>query len=155
MHFLSSALLSGGSIIDLDVTFFVQMAVFFVAFIILRSLIFKPAITLFEERELRIDGARREAKELEQEAEDKGETFDAEMTKLRLSAGEERDALRAEGKHLEATVLESVRADTQKQLDEAEVKLQSEAAKVRKEMEASVPLLARQIATKLLSREVN
>lgn len=155
MQFLSSALLSGGSIIDLDITFFVQMGVFFVAFLILRSLIFKPAVDLFEERELRIDGARREAKELEKEAGDKGETFDAEMTKLRLSAGEERDALRAEGKRLEAKVLESVRTDTQKQLDEAETKLQAEAAKVRKEMESTVPMLAKQIATKLLSREVN
>ena len=39
-----SAVLSGGSIIDLDGTLFVQLAMFFVAFGLLYVLVFKPMV---------------------------------------------------------------------------------------------------------------
>ena len=69
-------------------------------------------------------------------------------------AGEERDRLRAEGKRLERTVLDRVREETDKQLAEADAQLATEAAKLRNEVKTSVPLLAKQIASKLLDREV-
>ncbi|MBW2465395.1 MAG: ATP synthase F0 subunit B, partial [Deltaproteobacteria bacterium] len=112
MTFLTSALLSGGSILDLDGTIFVQLAIFFIAFFILRELVFKPMMTLFDAREEAIDGARKEAKAMEQEALDKGVTFDEEMRKVRLEAGEERDKLRGEGQRLEREMLDKVRSET-------------------------------------------
>lgn len=154
MQLLSSVLLSGGSIIDLDGTIFVQFGLFFLAFILFRSLFFKPMIALFEAREERIDGARAKAKQLESEASEKGETFEEEMRKVRLQAGEERERLRKEGQRLEKRILEDVRVETQNQQSEAEAKLRSQANTIRKELDASVPVLATQIASKLLQREV-
>jgi F-type H+-transporting ATPase subunit b len=155
MTFLSAALLSGGSIIDLDGTIFVQLAIFFLAFFILRSLVFKPMMQLFDAREEAIDGARREAKELVREAEEKGASFEGEMHDVRREAGEERDKLRAEGMRLEREMLEKVRAETAQTLSAAEEKMQKEADQVRTEMKTQVPLLARQIASRLLGREVS
>lgn len=149
-----SAILSGGSIIDLDVTFFVQLALFFVAFIFLRSLIFKPMLALFEERELSIDGAKAEAKRMEADAAEKGEGFDSSMRKLRLDAGDEREQLRVQGRRLEANVLEKVREETQISLAEAEADLDREAGKVRTEMGKQIPAIAREIAQTLLTREL-
>ena len=127
MTFLTSALLSGGSILDLDGTIFVQLAIFFIAFFILRELVFKPMMTLFDAREEAIDGARKEAKAMEQEALDKGVTFDEEMRKVRLEAGEERDKLRGEGLRLEREMLDKVRSETNQVLEDAEKKMASEA----------------------------
>ena len=144
-----------GSLIDLDGTVFVQLALFFLAFLILRPLVFGPVIRLIEAREDAIEGAVAEAKAMTSEAKDAEEEFEAEMRRVRLAAGTERDRLRTEGKKLEGTVLDKVKADTQKQLADAEATLQREAAGVRKEMETTTPLLAKTIASKLLNREVN
>lgn len=143
-----------GSLIDLDGTVFVQLALFFLAFLILRPLVFRPVIRLIEARESAIEGAVEEAKQMTSEAKDAEAEFEEEMRRVRLAAGEERDKLRTEGKKLEATVLNKVRADTAKQLAEAEATLAKEAARVRKEMQATTPSLAKDIATQILKREV-
>jgi F-type H+-transporting ATPase subunit b len=154
MNLLFTALLSEGSIIDLDGTIWIQLGLFAVAFLILRPLVFKPMVALFEARESAIEGAKLEALRLQDEAAAESEEFDEEMRKLRLQAGEERDRLRAEGKRLERTVIERVQAETDRQLADADAQLQKEASQLRSEIQASVPGLARQIASKLLSREV-
>ena len=154
MNVLFTALLSEGSIIDLDGTFWIQLGLFAVAFLALRPLIFRPMVALFEARENAIEGAKLEALRLQDEAEAETQEFDEEMRRLRLQAGEERDRLRAEGKRLEKSVLDRVRQETERQLAEADDQLASEANKLRAEINSTVPVLARQIATKLLNREV-
>ena len=154
MNVLFTALLSEGSIIDLDGTIWIQLGLFGIAFFLLRPLVFRPMIALFEARENAIEGAKLEALRLQDEAAAESEEFDEEMRRLRLQAGEERDRLRAEGKRLERTVLDRVREETDKQLAEADKQLATEASKLRNEINASVPLLAKQIASKLLNREV-
>jgi F0F1-type ATP synthase membrane subunit b/b' len=51
-------------------------------------------------------------------------------------------------------VLDRVREETDKQLADADRQLATEAAKLRADIDATVPALATQIATKLLNREV-
>lgn len=154
MNLLSSALLSGGSIIDLDGTLILQMGLFFVVLVVLRSLIFKPMVALFDARDAAIDGAKAQARELEAEADDAGSSFDEEMRRVRVAAAEERDRLRAEGHDLERNLIATVHEETSKQLAEAETQAMAAAEKVRKEMPAKAELLAKQIASKLLEREV-
>lgn len=154
MNVLFTALLSEGSIIDLDGTIWIQLGTFAVAFFLFRPLIFRPMIALFEARENAIEGAKIEALRLQDEAAAESEEFDEEMRRLRLQAGEERDRLRADGKRLESTLVERVREETNKQLAEADAKLKTEAARLRAEIDQSVPALANQIAAKMLNREL-
>jgi F-type H+-transporting ATPase subunit b len=154
MNVLFTALLSEGSIIDLDGTIWLQLGLFAIAFFLFRPLIFRPMVALFEAREQAIEGSKLEALRLQDEAAAETEEFDEEMRRLRLQAGEERDRLRAEGKHLERSVLDRVREETDKQLAEADQRLAAEASKLRAEIQNNVPALAKQIASKLLSREV-
>ena len=51
-------------------------------------------------------------------------------------------------------ILEKVRAETEKSLKEADEQLSHEAKRARQEIQATTPALAKQIATKLLQREV-
>ena len=154
MNVLFTALLSEGSIIDLDGTIWLQLGLFAIAFFLFRPLIFRPMVALFEAREQAIEGSKLEALRLQDEAAAETEEFDEEMRRLRLQAGEERDRLRAEGKRLERSVLDRVREETEKQLAEADQRLAAEASKLRREIQDNVPTLAKQIASKLLSREV-
>lgn len=154
MQLLSTAILAGGSIIDLDGTFLVHLLIFFLAFLLLRSLIFKPMVSLFEAREQAIDGARAEARQMERDALEKADAFEEEMRTVRLQAGEERDKLRQEGLRLERTILEKVRQETQKTVADADTRMRDEATRIRRDIQSSVPVLARDMATKLLGREV-
>ena len=154
MNVLFTAILSEGSIIDLDGTIWIQLGLFAVAFFVFRPLIFRPMIELFEARENAIEGAKLEALRLQDEASAETEEFEVEMRRLRLQAGEERDRLRAEGKRLERTVLDRVREETDKQFAEADAKLKTEKARLRAELDQSIPALAKQIASKMLNREV-
>jgi F-type H+-transporting ATPase subunit b len=153
MPTFASAVLSG-SIIDLDGSFFVQLVVFFVGFFILRSLVFKPMMALFDAREAAIDGARAEAKKLEKTAGSKAGEYDAAMQKIRVEAGAERDRLRKDGQHLEKAILEKVQKDTQAHLASQTAKIEAEGAALRAEIAATVPALARDMASRLLGREV-
>lgn len=148
------ALLSGGSIVDLDGTVFIQLAMFFVAFFVLYVLVFKPMVALLEAREHAIEGAKDEAKHLTSDVGAKQATFDAELRRVRGVSGEERDRLRAEGQELERTLLERVRVETQALVSDAKVRLESEARVARAELESQRPELARVIAGRVLGREV-
>lgn len=153
MH-LFFALLSGGSPIDLDGTFFVQLLIFVVAFFALRSLVFQPVMRVFDAREEAIDGAREDAKRVEAEAQGKAAAFEDEMARVKASAGDERERLRQEGSKLERAILDRVRLETQSLTRDASQSLAAEGVKIRTELHAKVPVLAKDIATKLLGREV-
>ncbi len=146
--------LSGGSIIDLDATVFVQLGMFFVAFLVLYALVFKPMVALLEAREEAIDGAREQAKHLEVEVREKQASFDAELRKVQSASGEERDRLRAEGQELERNLLERVRKETEQTVTSAKARLDTEAQTVRQRLEAERAQTAREIASKVLGREV-
>ena len=151
---LLAALLSGGSIIDLDGTVFVQAAMFFIAFGVLYALVFKPMVAMLEAREEAIDGAKEQAKRLDGEVKEKQASFEAELRMVRGASGEERDRLRSEGQEIERKLLDRVRTETQSMVTEARTRLDSEAALARQELSAQRPQLARDIANKLLGREV-
>ncbi len=151
---LASAILSG-SLIDLDGKVIAQAILFFIVLIILKKLVFDPMIALFELREERIDGARLEAKQLQRDADEAGETFDEKMRSTRLKAGDEREILRAEGQQREAEIISAVREETQKQLREALDELEEEAFELRQELRNQTPELARRIATQLLQRDIS
>src|SRR5262249_53580936 len=146
----SMLLLSSAPILDIDATLFLYLGVFFALFFLLRALVFRPIMELFDERERSIEGARVDARQLEREAEDKLVSFESEMNKMRTEASGERDRLRAEGVKLERMLSEKVRTETETTVREAEEMMAKEAAKVRREIGESTPALAREIAEKLL-----
>ena len=151
---MPTVLLSSAPSLDVDATLFIHVAVFFLLFFVLRAWVFRPAMAVFDERERAIEGARQEARALEKEAESKLEAFAAEMERVRAEANAERERLRGEGMRLERSLTEKVRQETEAMVREAEAKLALEAAAIRKQIAATSPVLARQMAEKLLGREV-
>ena len=151
---MPTVLLSGSPILDIDATFLVYLGVFGLLFFVLRALVFRPAMALFDAREEAIGGAKAKARKLEQEAEEKLASFESEMTRVRSEAALERDRLRADSQKRERALLDKVKAETDALLREADAKMAAEAASLRKEISATAPALAGQIANQLLGREV-
>lgn len=146
-------LLSGGALIDLDGTLVLELALFFVAFFALRALVFRPMLALIDAREAAIDGARREARELEAAADEKLRAFEAEMKKANVELAAERDAIRQDAMRLERELLAKARAEADATLTDANEAMQAEAAKIRRAMTTEIPELARRLADKLLGRK--
>lgn len=148
-----SVFLSGGAIIDLDGTLILQLGIFVAAFFLLRSFVFKPMIALFDAREAAIDGAKKEARNLETGADDKLKAFEAEMKKVKVEATAEREAIRQDAMRLERDLLGKAREESEAMLGDATKTMQSEASAIRTEMKTTAPALAAQIAEKLLGRK--
>ena len=150
---LPAVLLSGGAVIDIDASLLIQLVIFFVAFEMMRRFVFRPMIALFDAREAAIDGAKRDARKIEGEADEKLKAFELEMKKVRLEAGAERDAIRQEAARLERELLSKAREEADVMMADATQQMDTEAAKIRADMKTSVPALAAQIADKLLGRK--
>ncbi len=153
MPSLLSFVLSGGTLIDVDGSLLIQLGVFFALFFGLRHLVFRPMVALLDARETAIDGAKKEARMLEAGADEKLKAFEAEMKKVKIGAGADRDALRQDAARLERELLAKAREEADATLADATRTMQADAAKIRADMKTSVPLLASQLAEKLLGRK--
>lgn len=145
---------SGGVVVDFDLTFAAQIVLFFLLFLILRPLLFTPMIQLFEERERRIGGAKDDARKLYEEADAKMAKYEEEVLVVKRSAGEERDKIRQEGLRREQAILAKVRSETNAMIDEGRARIAKERDALRTELGAVSQTLARDIATRVLGREV-
>jgi F-type H+-transporting ATPase subunit b len=152
--FALGVMLSGGSVIDLDASIFIQMGIFFIAFFILKALVFNPTLQLFDARDLAIDGAKAEAKRMQDEAVAKREHFEGELRRVSAASNEERERARQEAQKLARQLTEQARSQALSTQKAAKDKLDAQAADVRKSALAQVPTIARQLTSKLLGRSV-
>ena len=147
---------SGGGVdVDINWTFAAQLVLFVLLFLVLKPLLFDPMLRLFEERERRIEGAKNEAREMYKEADEKFAKYEAELVGVKREAGEERDKLRADGQRREQAILAKVRAETNALLEEGKAKIAKDGEGLRKELDATSQALAREIASRVLGREVS
>jgi F-type H+-transporting ATPase subunit b len=148
-------MLAGGSPVDLDGSIFVQLGIFFVAFFILRSLVFKPVMELFDAREQAIAGSRSLAQSLESDADAKREHFESQLHSVRQQASEDRQRLQTQAEQLARELTEKARRESAAALSSAKAQLDLESKTTRQKAQAEVPAIARQIAEKLLGRSVH
>jgi F-type H+-transporting ATPase subunit b len=146
----------GGAVnLDFDLTFVVQMVAFTVLVIVLKPILFDPLMKLFEERERRTDGAKLLARRMDERAGELLQRYESELESVRRAATEERERLRAEGQRLEAQILAEARAETAKVVEEGKAKLERERRSLRTELASTSEELARDIASRVLGREIS
>ncbi|MDP9148849.1 MAG: ATP synthase F0 subunit B [Myxococcota bacterium] len=140
--------------VDVDLTFLVQLVLFVALTLVLKPVLFDPMLKLFEERERRIDGAKAEARQLDDRSTTALDRYESEIGRARAAATVERDKIRAEGLKREQEVLASVRATTAKVLEDGRRKAVAEADRVRADLKRDAAVLARDLAKRVLGREV-
>jgi F-type H+-transporting ATPase subunit b len=141
--------------VDLDASLVVQIVLFLVLLVALKPLLFDPMLKLFEEREKRIEGTRREATKEDQRSAKALAKYEAILGKAREAGGAERDALRAEGMKREAELMAQVRATTAATLEQGRAAIAGETREARTKLTSEATVLGRAIASRVLGREVS
>jgi F0F1-type ATP synthase membrane subunit b/b' len=107
-----------------------------------------------ETRHHSIDGAKAEAKAIDERARAIVADYDARFARAKLRGGEERARLRQEGATHERQVLGKARDEAQRALEDARGKVAADAKTARARLEAEASALARKIASRIIGREV-
>lgn len=144
-----------GVSVDFDGSVLIQFAVFLILFIVIKPVLLDPFLKVVEEREKRTDGAKKEAREMDEKAGDIIKRYEGELEKVRKVANEERERLRAEAQKLEAQILGEAREEATKVTDEGKGKIQKEAESIRFDLGQLASTLSKEIATKVIGREVS
>lgn len=148
------AAMSGGISIDFDKTFVLQMGIFALLIIVLKPLLFDPLLRVFEEREKRTDGARADARAMQEEAGQLLRRYESELERVHRVAAEERDHLRAETTKLEASILGDARAVSTRMVEEGRKKIETEVNSIRFDLGRQTEQISREVAARVLGREV-
>ncbi len=150
-----SFLREGGVEVDIDLTFVGQIVLIVVLLLVLKPVLFDPMLKLFEEREKRIDGAKKKARETDIKSAKAETEFQDQMGKAQAQGNAERERLRAEGMKAENDVLAKVRAETAAFLTEGRKKAQEELTHARAQIRAQSQDMGKQLASRVLGREVS
>jgi F-type H+-transporting ATPase subunit b len=141
-------------LIDIDWTVLVQFGLFVVLYLMANRLLFQPYLALRERRKAGIEGARAEAERMSASAEAKLADYDKKLATARSRANDEGRKVRAEGVAHEKEVTDRARAEAQQAIDEATAKMRADTETARAQLMPDAETFARQIASKLLGREV-
>lgn len=141
--------------VDLDKSVFFQMALFAVLIIILKPLLFEPMLRVFALREERTDGAKAEARTMQEKAADILSNYEQELAKVRLQATSERELLRKEAAELEASILAEARSSAELIVAEGRERVAQEIAAFSAELAQRESELTAQISSRVLGRELS
>jgi F0F1-type ATP synthase membrane subunit b/b' len=142
-------------IIDLDSTVFLQLGVFILTALLLSRYLFKPYLAVRNARVAGIEGARDEARRMAEEADAKIAEYDRAFNTARTKANLERGKLQSEAVVREREIVEGARATTTQALGDARARIAKDADAARAELQPRTREIARDIATKILGREVS
>jgi F-type H+-transporting ATPase subunit b len=150
----TSLIRENASVIQLNITLFIQIINFLVLLFLLNVLLYKPILSKIREREARIRKDQEKALELEQKVLDQENRHQQELAKARQTAAQEKGALLAESKKQESEILEQARAEASRIVEQMKASIQMEAEEVRKTLKAQMTPLAQSITEKILGRAI-
>ncbi len=141
-------------LLSVNKTVFIQIVIFIAAIFILNTLVFKPFIELIDRRDKLTKGAIKEAKELEEKVKEIILEYEARLHEARAQAIEERNKIVREGESASLAMITKTREETAALLEDAKKKLEAETEVIKEKLKGDVHLLSREIAAKVLGREV-
>jgi F-type H+-transporting ATPase subunit b len=140
--------------VDFDWTFVVQVVLFIALTLALKPLLFDPMLKVFEERERLIDGAKAQARHLDERAAGALTHYETELAKARAAGAAEREKVRAEGVKREQEIMSSVREATARILEEGKKKAREDSDRARATLQGQLPGLAEELVARVLGRGV-
>jgi len=139
-------------LLSLDGSLFVQLGLFLLLMAVLNRLLFKPTLETVTLRERRTAGAREEAAEARQSAEDKIADFHQRMKDAREEAALERQGLREEGAGRRQELVDAARGEADQLLQRSRDELAVATTDARKGVSAAAQGLAGQIVGRLIGK---
>ncbi len=147
---------AGAVEVDINPTLvLMQLGLVTVLMLILKPFLFDPLLSVFEKREHMVEGTLHTARELDDKAADLKLQVDAELEKVTRVAFEERDKLRNEASKRDAEALAKSRAEATTILEKGRRDLSLEAAALEASLRGEMGDLSRDVASRVLGREVS
>jgi len=147
--------LAAHPLIDIDLTVVLQFALFLIMFVIGNTFLFQPYLKLRERRKEGIEGARAEAERMSASADAQLADYEKQLAQARTRANEEGRKVRTEAAANEKAVTDASRVEAQKAMDDAIARMRAETDAARLQLLPQANALARQMASKLLGREIS
>ena len=141
-------------LLKVDKTLIIQIVIFIAAIFILNSLLFKPLLQLVERREQLTTGRIKEAKELERKVEQIIKEYKEKLDEVRAKAMEERNEIRRQAQAAAEEMIAKAHNEVQALLEDARAKLELEAREIRAKIKPEIEMLARNMASQVLGREL-
>ncbi|MDR2198233.1 MAG: ATP synthase F0 subunit B [Deltaproteobacteria bacterium] len=140
--------------VAIDWTLIAQLITFLILMFVLNRILFKPILAILREREDIYEGLKRKAQDSksqleEGEAEEKSSRAGALAEGARLQG-----ILRGEGQKKESEVLAAAQEEAAGNLEKARGALRDDVFRARKELEMEAAVLAREMAAKILKRDL-
>ncbi len=127
---------------EINATLLVQLVIFLLLLTWLSRFLFAPLLKLFDEREKRIDGAKKEAEQMQLEAHQRLSDIEDKIRAAQADARLVLTELKAQGAEYQRSVVEAARKEAKEQLDLAREKLALDVAKVRETLAKETDSLA-------------
>lgn len=141
--------------IDFDLSFVFQMVLFSALIVILKPLLFTPVLRVFEEREKVTDGARAEARRMQEEAGDLLRRYEQELSRVNEVARQEREQARAQTARLEAEMMNKARDTANAIVEDGRKRIDSERRRIEFDLGRESERLARVMAETVLGRSLH
>lgn len=138
--------------IDFDLSFVFQMVLFSALIVILKPLLFAPVLRVFEEREKVTEGARAEARHMQEEAGDLLRRYEQELSRVHEVARHEREQARAQTAKVEAEMMNKARDTANRIVDDGRKRIDAERQRIGFELGRESERLAKVMAESVLGR---
>lgn len=141
--------------VDFDKSVFVMMALFAFMVVVMKPLLLDPMLRVFALREERTDGAKAEARAMQERAAEILSNYEAQVAEVRAQATADRDALRKETARLEAEILAEARMAAESIAKEGRARIEAEVLALKTDLDSRAAGLAKEIGSRVLGRELS
>jgi len=154
VYSIQLGLVRGGSMINIDLAFLIQLINFLVLLAILNVFLYRPIRKVLAERQGRIADARSKAEGVDKDVQAKMAEYEARLKEMKSGAADERGALVKEAQVEEVAILEAARREASDTLSAIKARVAKEAADARVILQAQAKLLSVDICEKVLGRSL-
>ncbi len=140
--------------IELNWTFFVQVANFLVLMFILNKILYKPILRVLDERDERIVGGQEKAKKLIAEGSTIFGKYSQKIQNAKVEALGTKNTARKEASDQANIFIEDARKKAEEIILQIQQDMTREVERVKKELEPELGIMAATIAQQILGRKV-
>jgi F-type H+-transporting ATPase subunit b len=140
--------------IDINSSLFIQVGLFIFLMIVLNQIFFKPFLRFLEERQAKIEGDEKEAVRLQGEAERRRLQFEEGLNKGQLQALGEKGSIVDAGSREGKSFVDKAQQEVDQELPRIKAQIGQESRQVAADLERRQGQMAKEIAEKLLGRDL-
>ena len=140
--------------ISLDLSVVYQIVLFLVLWFVLSKVLFRPYLNLLEEREGKTAGARQDTADLEREGADLKAQYEERVAQAQAAGGAAKESIVQEARQRRERVLSQGRQEAATTLEHARREVASQLAGEQQLAATEVATVARQMASKILGRNI-